>query len=168
MSILEYRVELLGTHHDRSTFSCGHETLDRYLRQQARQDTAKRVAQDFVLIHISTSRLAGFYSLSAFSVRAAEFPVEMTRRLPRYPRIPTTMLGRLAVDRQFRGQGLGGILLLDALRRSRDVSRTVASVAVIVDAKDDSARSFYEHFEFKRFVSDEYRLFLAMGSIEDL
>lgn len=168
MPASSYRFELLGKQQDRTVFSCGDEALDRYLRQQARQDMEKHVAPVFVLIHTSTSQLAGFYTLSAFSIRSSELPGDVARRLPRYPMIPVTMLGRLAVDQRYRGQNLGGVLLFDALRRARDVSRTVASVAVIVDAKNDSARSFYEHYEFQRFASDEHRLFLPMGSIDDL
>lgn len=164
----EYQLESLGKHHDRATFSCGDEVLDRYLRQRARQDMAKNVAQVFVLIHRPTAQLAGFYTLSAFSVRAVDLPDHVARQLPRYPMIPATMLGRLAVDQHYRGQGLGGVLLLNALRRARDASRLVASVAVIVDAKDDQARSFYEHYQFQRFVSDDYRLFLPMGAVKDV
>ncbi len=128
----------------------------------------KNVAQVFVLLHRPTMHIAGFYTLSAFSVRAAELPEAIARQLPRYPLIPATMLGRLAVDQRYRGQGLGGVVLLDALRRARDASQQVASVAVIVDAKSDEARSFYEHYQFMRFVSDPYRLFLPMGMLADL
>jgi GNAT superfamily N-acetyltransferase len=166
VSTPEYQFEPLGKQHNRAAFSCGDEALDRYLRQQTRQDMTKNVAQVFVLVHRPTEQLAGFYTLSAFSVQAAELPEDVARQLPRYPLIPATMLGRLAVDQQFRGQGIGGVLLLNALRRAREASRSVASVAVIVDAKNDQARSFYEHYDFQRFISDEYRLFLPMGAIQ--
>jgi GNAT superfamily N-acetyltransferase len=168
VSTPEYRFEPLGRQHDRAAFSCGDEALDRYLRHNARQHMAKNVAQVFVLVHPPTNQLAGFYTLSAFSVRATELPEAVARQLPRYPMIPATMLGRLAVDQQYRAQGIGGVLLLNALRRAREASRSVASVAVIVDAKNDQARSFYEHYDFQRFISNAYRLFLPMGAIRDV
>ena len=168
MSPPEYRFEPLGAQHDRAAFSCGEEALDRYLRQQARQDMVKNVAQVFVLVHQPTSHLTGFYTLSAFSVRGSDLPDEVARRLPRYPLIPATLLGRLAVDQRDRGQGLGGVLLVNALRRARDASQLVASVAVIVDAKSDQARSFYEHYQFRPFRNDQHRLFLPMGVITEL
>jgi GNAT superfamily N-acetyltransferase len=163
-----YQFELLGKHHNRAAFSSGDESLDRYLRQQARQDMSRNVAQVFVLVEPSTVQLAGFYTLSAFSVRATELPEDVARQRPRYPLIPATMLGRLAIDNRYRGQGLGGVLLLNALRRAREASRLVASVAVIVDAKNDHARSFYEHYQFQRFRSDEYRLFLPLNVVKDV
>lgn len=129
---------------------------------------AKNVAQVFVLIHSATSVVAGFYTLSAFGIRAADLPEDVARQLPRYPLIPATMLGRLAVDQHYRSHGLGGVVLFDALRRARDASRTVASAAVIVDAKNEQARTFYEHYQFRRFPSDAYRLFLPMGLIREL
>jgi GNAT superfamily N-acetyltransferase len=168
LSTPEYQFEPLGKHHDRAAFSCGDEALDHYLQRQARQDMAKNVAQVFVLVHRPTMQLAGFYTLSAFSVRATELPEDVARQLPRYPLIPATILGRLAIDQRYRGQGLGGVLLLNALRRARDASQLVASIAVVVDAKSDEARSFYEHYQFRRFISDEHRLFLPIGVIQSL
>src|SRR6266404_5250017 len=131
-----YRIEALGGHHDRTTFSCGVEPLNRYLRIQAGQDARKRVASCFVLTDDAGS-LAGYYTLSATSIALADLPPDLAKRLPRYPAIPATLMGRLAVDYRRRGQRLGELLLFDAF--SRTLRSDIASYAFVVDAKDDAA-----------------------------
>lgn len=163
-----YRVEPLGRQHDRSAFSCGTESLDRYLREQAGQDARKRVAAPFVLCEGSSNEVLGYYTLSALSIDVGAWPQEVARKLPKYPLVPTTLLGRLAVDTRLRGKGAGEHLLMDALRRALEASREVASVAVIVDAKDESAVAFYRHYEFISFADEPRRLFLPMAVIEKL
>jgi GNAT superfamily N-acetyltransferase len=159
-----YAVEPLGPHHDRTAFSCGEEPLDRYLKRQAGQDVARSLAAVFVLRDLETGRVAGYYTLSALSVELTEFPAEIRRKLPRYP-IPTTLIGRLAVDASYQGQRLGKALLFDALRRAYRQRTQVGATAVVVDAKHDRARAFYEHHEFRRFPEREYRLFVTMTTI---
>jgi predicted GNAT family N-acyltransferase len=105
----------------------------------------------------------GYYTLSAFSVDVGAWPEAVARKLPKYPLIPATLLGRLAVDGLLRGKGAGEHLLMDALRRSFDASSEVASMAVVVDAKDDKAVSFYRRYGFIRFAGQEGRLFLPMA-----
>jgi GNAT superfamily N-acetyltransferase len=165
---LGYRIEPLGRHHDRSQFSCGTETLDRYLREQARQDAQKRVAAPFVLLEGSSDAVIGYYTLSAISIDIGDWPEELARKLPKYPAIPATLLGRLALDKNYRGKGLGKHLLMDALYRSWRVSNEIASVAVIVDAKDKVAQAFYSHYEFRPFPDQPNSLFLAMQTVEKL
>lgn len=160
------RVEPLGKQHDRSGFSCGIEPLDRYLREQAGQDARKRVAAPFVLCEGKSVEVVGYYTLSALSVDVGEWPNDVATKLPKYPLVPATLLGRLAVDARLRGKGAGEHLLMDALRRALDASRNVASVAVVVDAKDDSAVSFYERYGFIRFIDQPRRLFLPMAVIQ--
>jgi predicted GNAT family N-acyltransferase len=161
-----WRVEPLSKHHDRSTFSCGVDSLDRYLQTQASQDQRKRVAATFVLC--VEQRVVGYYSLSALSVDVGTWPEAIARKLPRYPHIPTTLLGRLAVDRSLRGEGVGEHLLMDALRRALVASRDVGSVAVVVDAIDETAVSFYRRYGFQPFADEPRKLFLPMALIEDL
>ena len=100
---------------DRSGFSSGNSRLDVYIRNQARQDIEKKVAATFVLIDTNTGVVAGFYSLAATAVALDQFPPEINRKLPRYPLVPATLLGRLAVDARYREKGLGEFLLLDAM-----------------------------------------------------
>lgn len=164
----DYRVEALGGQHDRSAFSSGVEPLDRYLRQQARQDARKHVSAPFVLCEGKSNRVLGYYTLSALSIDIGVWPEEVVRKLPRYPVVPATLLGRLAVDGRLRGKGLGEYLLMDALRRALVTSREVGAVAVIVDAKDDDAVAFYQRYGFVPFADERQRLFLAMRTIERL
>ena len=163
-----YRVEALGKQHDRSGFTCGSEPLDRYLRAQAGQDARKRVAATFVLCEGESNTVFGYYTLSAVSVDIGAWPENVAKKLPRYPVVPATLLGRLAIDRQRQGRGAGEHLLMDALHRSVQASRQVASVAVVVDAKDDRAVGFYRHYEFTPLVDPPMRLFLPMSIIEKL
>jgi GNAT superfamily N-acetyltransferase len=162
------RVEALGKQHDRSGFSCGVEPLDRYLRHQAGQDARKRVAAPFVLCEGKSSNVLGYYTLSALSIDVGEWPDDMARKLPRYPLVPATLLGRLAVDARLQGKGAGEYLLMDALRRALEASRDVASVALVVNAKDARTVSFYERYGFMSFIDQPRRLFLPMAVIERL
>ena len=163
-----YRVEALGKQHDRSGFTCGSEPLDTYLRVQAGQDARKRVAATFMLCEGDSHTVIGFYTLSALSVDIGAWPEHVAKKLPRYPVVPATLLGRLAIDRQRQGRGAGEYLLMDALHRSWQASRQVASVAVVVDAKDSRAVEFYTRYDFTPFVDPPIRLFLPMIVIEQL
>lgn len=166
----EFQIEPLGNH-DRTGFSCGVEALDRYLKEQASQDARRNVAVPFVLVATPAGRrVAGYYTLSAASLKGDDLPVELVKklRLPRYPELPATLIGRLAVDQSFRGRRLGELLLLHALRRCWLGSRQVASLGVIVDAKDGAARRFYPHYEFLPFPENDRRLFLPMQTIGTL
>jgi GNAT superfamily N-acetyltransferase len=159
------RVEVLGPAHDRSSFVSGVEPLDRYFRNQAGQDARKNMAAPFVLV-LPEGTIAGFYTLSSTAVKLAELPVEIARRLPRYPLVPATLLGRLAVDRRYQGRGYGRFLLADALMRA--VRSEIASFAVIVEAKDDTARRFYEREGFVPFSDQPLRLFRPLADIAEL
>ncbi|MCE5361364.1 MAG: GNAT family N-acetyltransferase [Acidithiobacillus sp.] len=154
--------------HDRKSFDCGNDDLNRYLREQARQDAERRVAAPFVLTQPGSAKVLGFYTLSSSIIPVTELPPEMMKRLPRYGQLPVTLLGRLAVDRSVCGQGVGEFLLVDALRRSLESARQIAAMAVIVDAKDERAESFYRHFDFQPFQQTPLRLFLPMGQIKTL
>jgi GNAT superfamily N-acetyltransferase len=163
----EYVVPLQKAH-DRQFFDCGNESLNRYLREQARQDAEKRAAAPFVLTQPGSPAVLGFYTLSASLIPVRELPEELMRRLPRYAQLPVTLLGRLAVDQTVGGKGAGEFLLTDALRRSLDGARQIAAMAVIVDAKDKHAESFYRHFNFLPFQQTPRRLFLPMAQIAAL
>lgn len=163
----EFYIEPLSDRYDRTTFSCGIDALDRYLQKHAGQDLRKKVAAVFVLTSDGTT-IAGFYSLAAHAVDLPDLPPEIARQLPRYPAVPTTLLGRLAVSLDFRGRRFGELLLMDALRRALMGSRQVASAAVVVDAKDEAAREFYLHYAFIPLPARKNRLFCPMKTIEKL
>lgn len=159
------RVEVLGPQHDRTSFSSGVEPLDRYLRAQAGQDARKNMAAPFVLV-LPDGAIGGYYTLSSTAVKLTELPNDVARRLPRYPLVPATLLGRLAVDNRVQGRGYGRFLLADALLRA--VRSEIASFAVIVDAKDDGARRFYERESFLPFPDQPMKLFRSMADVEKL
>jgi GNAT superfamily N-acetyltransferase len=164
----KYRIELLGKHHKRTQFSCGNDELDRYFRERAAQDQRRGVAVVYVVVELTGGEIAGYHTLSAAAVETAGLPPDAFKNLPRYPALPATLLGRLARDLRFRGAGTGRYLLVDALARSLRGSREIASIGVIVDSIDDSARLFYERFGFTRFLEQPYRLILPMPTIEQL
>jgi len=167
-----YRFEPLGERHLRlrAAFSCGEGALDRYLRERTRREVEQRVAAVRVLYDGEEDRLAGYYTLSAVAVERTDVPSEITHRIVKYRVYPATLIARLAVDQRYQGERLGGWLLLDALARALATSRDVASVAVITDAKDEEAQSFYEHYGFQRLSTERHsrRLFLPMGTVERL
>ena len=165
MTDRRFRVALLDQCHDRAGFSSGNDALDRYFREQAGQDQKRRLSAIFVLYDAGNDIVAGYYTLSACEIEPRALPNEIAKRLPRRP-LPATLVGRLATDLRYRGQALGGMLLVNALTRAVNASRGIGAMAVIVDAKDDPARGFYEHYGFRRFVDDPYRLFLPMADAE--
>jgi GNAT superfamily N-acetyltransferase len=160
-------MELLGPKHDRAAFSCGVEALDVYLHKQAGQDLKKRAAVPFVITPDGET-IAGYYTLSQYAVQLDVIPEEVAKKLPKYPIVPATLLGRLAVSTEFRGQGLGAMLLMDALYRALTHSRELASAGVVVDAKDGAALTFYKKYGFLELPKVERRLFLPMGTVEQL
>jgi len=153
---------------DRTAFSSGFEALDRYLKQQAKQDLRNRVAAVFVLCQSGSNAILGYYTLSASVVIPAELDPALRKQLPRYQALPAVLLSCLAVDQRQQGHGIGKLLLIDALQRSLRFHSHIGAMAVTVDAKDDAARSFYEHYGFTRFLSHEYHLHLPMRTIEEL
>ncbi len=159
-----FSIEALQRSHDRSQFDCGSEALDRYIRQQASQDVRRNVTRVFVALPEESNEIAGFYTLSAGSIERNALPEKKAKRLPRYP-VPVALLGRLAVDRRWCGQGLGSALLADALQRVVRASAALAVYAVVVDAKDEQAQAFYEHFGFIGLPGAKRRLFYPVGGI---
>jgi len=131
-----------------SGLDCGEKALDEYLQRYANQDIKRGVARVFVASPAGQLQVvAGFYTLSAASIAAETLPETWRKKLPRYP-VPVALLGRLAVDQQFHGQGLGSILLADACKRVAAASETLAVAAIVVDAKSPKAAAFYQHFGF--------------------
>jgi len=168
VAVTSVTVEPLGRQHDRTAFHCGSEALDRYLKHQARQDADKRVAAPFVAVNQPDTRVRGYYTLSASVLTLVDLPDELAHKLPRYPQLPVTLLGRLAVDQSTKGQGLGEHLLLDALRRSLAHADQIAAMAVVVDAQDDAAAAFYRHYGFLTLQAQPSRLFVPMRLVTQL
>lgn len=153
--------------HNRAAFSCGVLELDNYLKSQATQDQKRNVSQPYVLTD-DTGTIYGYYTLSSGSVNLEQLPEAARKGLPHYPQMPVILLGRLATEKQFQGQGIGASLLADALKRSYEVSQSIGALAVVVRAKNDQAASFYQKHEFIVSQTDPYVLMLPMKTIASL
>jgi GNAT superfamily N-acetyltransferase len=153
------RIELLTGQHDRATFECGEPSLDGWLARMALQQQQKNYARTRVVTDEATpSRILGYYCLLAHEIDTERVP--STRRLPR--RLPCVFLGRLAVDRSAQGQGLGQLMLADAIARTRATIEEAAGIGLVVDALHDRAARFYRAFGFQAFKDDPLRLFLRI------
>jgi len=147
--------------HDRSAFRCGSEKLDSYLSEQVSQDIRRRVAACFVAL-TDSQRIAGYYTVASASLLLVDLPADMAKKLPRYPTVPAVRLGRLAVDLEFQGQGLGGALLADALDRA--ARSEIAAHALVVDATNEMAAVFYRHHGFISLPDSSHILFLPLAT----
>ena len=162
------RIEPLGSHHSRSIFSCGAESLDRYFRTQANQDVKRRANAVFVLIDPrEPAEVLGYYSLCATALAQGSVPLDARKHIPRYPLVSATLVGRLAIAEHQQGQGLGALLLADAVRRAYASASSVGSSMLIVDAISEQAVAFYEANGFVR-LPDSLRLVLPMRVIAKL
>ena len=141
--------------------------LDDYLHFQASQDIKRKLCAVFVMFENTV--IKGYYTLSNASVPSYLMPESIKKKMPKsYEALPVTLLGRLAVNENFKGLGLGGILLLDALKRSYEVaSKSLGSIGVVVDPLDNQAIAFYEKFGFIR-LPDSGKMFLPMSDIAQL
>ena len=151
-------IEPLGKH-DRAAFSCGVASLDDWFRLRAGQDEKRNVARVFVAID-DQGGIVGFYSLSSFTLAIADLPPKHAKRLPRYDAIPAALIGRLARDEKVRGEGIGDLLLADAIRRVIGAARSLAVFAIVVEATDEKAAVFYHDFGFVPFPNRPLRLFM--------
>lgn len=155
-----FRVEVLAASHSREGFACGVEALDVYFARLATQDVRRRASACYVAVAARTGKVAGYYTLAAGGVPLTDLPEALAKRLPRYPSVPVARVGRLAVDKAFHGQKLGGALLADAAIRA--MRSEVAVFALVVDAKDDAAEAFYRHHGFERFGSQARQLIVSL------
>ena len=154
-----FKIEPLDSRkHDRSDFCCGKDSLDNYIRKQASQDVKRRVSTVFVLIDEPEFNVLAYYTLSTYTIDITVLDEAFAKGLPRYPLLPATMLGRLAVDDRQKGKRCGELMLLDALHKALNASTQVASLAVIAEALDDSALSFYMKYGFQQFRQESIKL----------
>lgn len=158
-----FRVAPLDASHDRTAFKSSSEALNRYLREQVTQDIRRRVTACFVAL-TDDQHIAGYYTLAAASLLLTDLPTSAGKKLPRYPTVPVVRMGRLAVDQAFKGRGLGGALLADALNR---VSHSeIAAYALMVDAKEEAAVAFYQHHGFIALPDTPLTLFLPLATVQ--
>jgi ribosomal protein S18 acetylase RimI-like enzyme len=152
----------LEAEHDRAAFCSDSEPLNRYLREQVTQDIRRRLAACFVAL-ADRHRIASYYTLASASMLLADLPASVGKKLPRYPTVPAVRMGRLAVDHAFKGRGLGGALLADALDRA--ARSEIAAFALMVDAKDEAAAAFYRYHGFIALPDSPLTLFLPLATV---
>lgn len=162
----ELVVEHLKSTHDRKSFDCGVEALNSFLQKQARKEMERRSSVTYVLVGADRpTEIVGYYSLSSASVLLDSLPEDVLEKLGRQSSVPVTLMGRLAVRTSDQGTGVGGRLLWNALSRSESLSRAIGSVAVIVDAKDERAATYYQSHGLRPFAGQPSRLFITMATI---
>jgi GNAT superfamily N-acetyltransferase len=155
-----FRIELLDEQ-ERSKFDSGTPPLDAYLRTTASQDMRRGLATCFVAIHNESGVLAGYYTLSASTVALRDMPKGFN--LGRYTSIPAALLGRLAVDQRFQKQGVGRMMIFNALRNT--LSSAVAAAVFTVEAKNEKAATFYRHCGFEAFPTAAHYFFVPIQEI---
>lgn len=160
---MAFVIEPLGRQHDRTAFRCGQADLDDWFHRRASQDERRNIARVFVASDDNLG-VIGFYSLSSFTLSLTDLPDDIARKLPRYDALPAALIGRLARDLRVRGQGIGELLLADAIRRIIGAGATLAVFAIVVDAKNAAAAAFYKEFGFTPFPLHPDRLFLLTSS----
>jgi predicted GNAT family N-acyltransferase len=159
----EIIVERLSSQQDRSNFDCGVDELNSYLQRYSSQHERKGIGRTYVAVKRSEMRVLGYYTIWSSAVAFDTVP----ENLPRHP-VPVALVGRLAVDNTVRGEKLGETLLIHALRSAQRAARIVGIYAVVVEALDYSAKSFYLKYGFQQLTDDHLHLYLPMKVIEKL
>ncbi|MBK7002462.1 MAG: GNAT family N-acetyltransferase [Rhodoferax sp.] len=158
-------IEQLSPSHDKRAFTCGVDALDAYLRRFARQHAAANISRTYVAA--DGAAIYGYYSLAMAGIRRENLPAKHTGRFPNFP-LPVARLARLAVAQQHQRQGLGELLLADALQRCLRLSDEIGMVGVIVDAKDERARGWYLRYEFEQLPDSPLTLWIPAVAIRKL
>jgi GNAT superfamily N-acetyltransferase len=162
-----WAIRRLGKSHDRAAFDCGQSVLNEWLKDRAGQFDRRDLSRTFVATREKELTVVGYYAISSHRVVYDVLPDSEAKGLPHLD-VPVVLIGRLAVDRSVQGQGLGSLLLVDALRRSADISLQLGIRAVEVDAIDEAARNFYMKFGFRPLLDDPRHLFMPMHEIRKL
>ena len=161
-----FAIEALTKAHQRKTFSCGNERIDRYFRETVTQDMKRRYATCFVARELETDRIAGFYTLSSSNVPLTAVPEPLAGRLPRYPTVPAVLIGWLGRDQSYAGLGLGEALLFDAIKTVAEAP--IGAHAIFADAIDEKAAAFYAAFGFAALIGRPNTLYLPVTTAQRL
>lgn len=164
---MDLNIEILTKKHNKKNFSCGYEMLDNYIRRQAKQDIKRDLTACYVLNETGQKDILGYYTLSANSLTRDEFPDQLAKKLPpSYLNLPTILLGRLAIDSSYKGNGLGQLLLLNALERCIEISNSMGILAVIVDPIDETAERFYKKYGFLE-IPGTAKMFIPIKTLKE-
>jgi ribosomal protein S18 acetylase RimI-like enzyme len=160
-------IELLAKRHSRSSFDCGADELNQFLQKTARQHIHKGLSRTWVLIEEeSPSEIIGFFALTLCEVRIEKLPPQWAKKYPSV--VPGVKLARLAVDKSWQRQGIGGILLVEAMRKALVVAENAGSIGLFVDAKNEAAQNYYLRYGFERLESSVLEMFLPLQTIQSL
>lgn len=160
------QVVSINKQHMRDQFDCGNAILNEYLKKYARQNDENNMAKAFVAVG-DDALVLGYYCISTASIEFKELPEALGKNLPKYP-IPAALIGKLACDQSMKGQGLGARLLINALQRIVATSKEMGIKVIIVDAIDEEAKSFYQHYRFMELDGQEMKLFLLVETAAQL
>jgi predicted GNAT family N-acyltransferase len=163
----DWRIEPLDQTHKRETFACGKPSLDDFIRARASQYEKRHLGRTYVAVKAGDRRVLGYYTIASSALTFEELPPKAAKKLPKHP-IPVILLGRLAVDLSDRGQRLGEKLLINALRRSLELSQSLGVHAIEVDAIDTEATAFCERYGFTCLPGQALHLYLTIETIRDL
>ncbi|SIO60898.1 Acetyltransferase (GNAT) domain-containing protein [Singulisphaera sp. GP187] len=164
----EWAIEQLTGNHDHSGFDCGKQSLSEWIQRYAGQNDKRDTSRTYVAVRPVDFRVFGYYSLSSYQIRFEDMPAPIANRLPRKQPIPAALIGKLAVDKNAQGQGLGEILLMSALGRAVLLSQQIAINAVVVDAIDEQAKGFYLKYGFRALLDDPLHLFIPLSVVRQL
>lgn len=165
----KYHIAILDKKlHHRTDFDCGNPDLNLYLQEKARKEQQENIAVTYVLTELNSPRVLAYYTLSAKTINLQNIPAEIVKKLPKYPQLPATLIGRLAVDRKYHKQGLGKLLIYHAFQTTHNISKQIASYASIVDAKDNAAKAFYEKFKLISVLGSPKKMYLPMTFVAKL
>jgi len=165
---MEIKIEPLERFHNRNDFDCGNKKLNDFLKKYSFQNQKNNISKTFITVDAGSSiakNIAGFYTLSSGQINFDVLPKGVKH--PKYP-VSIARIARLAVDVKYQGNGVGGFLLYDALQKIKAVSQVVGIFAIVVDAKDAKAKSFYERYGFVSLQDSDLTLCLPMKVVDQL
>lgn len=157
----KYRILAFDKSYQKDNFDCGIEDLNIYLKKYASQDIKRKFAQVFIISPSNSEEIIGFYTLSAFTIQTLSLPLEIAKKLPKYP-VPVSLLGRLAVDVNYQKKGIGKFLLADAIKRVIKASEIIGIYALVVSAKNEKVKSFYKRYGFIELLDENNHLFIPL------
>jgi len=160
-------IELLDKFHNREQFDCGSEALNKFLRQTARQHIQKGISRTFVLIDSDRPQeIIGFFTLTLCEIRIEKLPPQLAKKYP--SRVPGVKLARLAVAKNWQRQGIGEILMVEAMQRALLVAQNAGGIGLFVDAKDEAASAYYSRYGFVSLEDSPQEMFLPLSTIESI
>ena len=161
------RIELLDKSHNRTEFDCGNDALNQYLQRTARQHNQKGISRTFVLIDSSQPQaIIGYFTLSICEVRSVKLPSNLAKKSPQT--VPGVKLARLAVDKLHQGQGIGEILMIEAMTKAVNITDNAGVIGLFVDAKDERAKSYYARYGFISLEDNLLQMFLPLSTVRQL